>query len=59
MLRLLRTLIIYAIIYSLGFLSGMKYHGQEDKAAALQEDITNKVNYVRQKSREVINKVSE
>lgn len=59
MLRLLKVLVIYAIIYSLGFLSGMKYHGQEDQAAALQDDITNKVNYVRQKSREMINKVSD
>ena len=59
MLRLLRIIIVYIIVYSLGFLSGMKYHGSEDKAAALQEDITNKINYAREKSREVINKVND
>ena len=59
MLRLFRIIVVYIIVYSLGFLSGMKYHGSEDKAAALQEDITHKINYAREKSREMINKVSE
>ena len=59
MLRLLRIVLTYAVIYSIGFLSGMNYYGSEDKAAALKEDITNKINYARDKGREVIDQVSE
>jgi len=57
MFRLIRLVVISLVIYSLGFISGMKYHGSEDKAAALQEDLTGKINYARQKGTEVINKV--
>ena len=56
MLRLLRIIIVYILIYSFGFLSGMKYHGSQDPATALQEDIKGKINYVREKGKEVINK---
>ena len=58
MFRIIRLIVICLGIYSLGFISGMKYHGSEDKAAALQDDLTGKINYARQKGREVIDKVN-
>lgn len=58
MLRLVKTLIIYLVIYSLGFLSGMNYHGQ-DKATALKEDITHKAKSVGDHGKRLIKTVGD
>ena len=58
MLRILKTVIIYLAIYSVGFLSGMNYHG-EDKATALQEDLINKGNAARDRVKSIVNRASE
>ena len=52
MFALIRYILALLIAYSLGFLSGMNYHGQ-DKSEALQEHLIEGV----QKSKQLIDSV--
>ena len=52
MFAFVRYILALLVAYSLGFLSGMNYHGQ-DKSEALQEHLTEGV----QRSKELIDSV--
>ena len=54
MLKLLRFFFIMIVVYSFGFLSGMRYQGSANEAEALKEDLLNKKDYIKEKGQSVI-----
>lgn len=54
MLKLLRFLFIMIVVYSFGFLSGMRYQGNANEAEALKEDLLKKKDYIKEKGQSVI-----
>ena len=54
MIRLARTTVVLIIIYSLGFISGMRYQGTQDESEALQEHLIDQYNYAKDKGKAVV-----
>ena len=54
MFKLLRFFFIIIIVYSIGFLSGMRYQGSGDETEALKQDLLQKKDYLKEKGQSVI-----
>lgn len=59
MIRLARFFILLIIIYSLGFISGMRYQGSQDESEALQEHLIDQYNYAKDKGKAVIDRLKD
>ena len=56
MIRLARFLVLLIVIYSLGFISGLRYQGSPDESEALQEHLIDKYNQAKEKGSAVIDR---
>ena len=54
MFKLLRFAFIMILIYSFGFLSGMRYQGRSNEAEALKEDLLKKKDFIKNKGQSLI-----
>lgn len=54
MFKLLRFFFIMIVMYSFGFLSGMRYQGSTNEAEALKDDLLKKKDYIKEKGQSVI-----
>ena len=59
MIRLLKLFAILIIVYSAGFISGIRYQGSEDEAEALKQDLLEKKEYIKQKGQDVYDKITD
>ena len=57
MIQLFRSIVIWIIIYSVGFISGMRYQGSANEADALKEDLTNKAKLIKEHGEALIEKI--
>lgn len=57
MIRLVKFIVILIIVYSIGFISGMRYQGSADEAEALKQDLTDKAKIIKQHGEALIEKV--
>ena len=54
MFKLLRFAFIMILIYSFGFLSGMRYQGHSNETEALKEDLLKKKDFIKKKGQSLI-----
>ena len=54
MFKLLRFAFIMIVVYSFGFLSGMRYQGSNNEAEALKEDLLKKKDFIKKKGQSLI-----
>lgn len=59
MIRLLKLFVMLVLVYSAGFISGMRYQGGEDEAEALKQDLLEKKEYIKQTGQTVFDKIIE
>lgn len=56
MIRLAKFFALLIVVYSLGFISGLRYQGSPDEGEALQEHLIDKYNQAKEKGSAVIDR---